>query len=952
MPPVARQTDTAAVQAQVLQIVRELLTELGSTRAAESATLDSSLDRDLGLGSLERVELLVRCERRFEARLPEDAVQRAETPRQWVEAILGGAPASQVSARYRIEQPSRLPPPAPDSAESMVEVLRHHAGIDPERVQAHLLEGDSGQDISYRRLIETASRVAAGLVATGLRRDETVAIMLPTSPQFFYAFFGVMLAGGIAVPIYPPAQPDKIEEYVRRQAAILNNAGVRFLIGFGQVKAVTDILRLNLPSLVAVTSVEALSQAGEALPSTARDPSETAFIQYTSGSTGDPKGVVLRHSNILANIRGIGGAVKVRPTDVVVSWLPLYHDMGLIGSWLFSIYYGLPITLFSPLAFLSRPERWLWALHDSRGTLSPAPNFSYELCARKIPDAALQGLDLSAWRIAINAGEAVLPDTLERFARRFSPYGFRVECFVPCYGLAESSVALAFPPIERVPVIGRIRRDAFEAEGKAVPADPSDATALRFVANGRPMPGHEIKIVDDNDREIGERLQGRLLFRGPSKTTGYYANPEATAAITTEDGWMDSGDLAYWADGEIYITGRRKDLIIRSGRNIIPQEVESAASEVTGVRRGCVAAFGWRDPESGTERLIVVAETRATAEDELQRIEREVMERVTEAIGAPPERVELVAPHSIPKTSSGKIRRNETRTRFERGELKVTRRAPAVQIFKLWTENLGRWVFLRLRSVGESGRRFYSRTVITTLGAAGGVWARLLPGASGAWAASAASRAILALTGHRVSAQGLSRLKKKGAAVIVANRAGAFDPLVLAALIRRPFLFADAEALSPMPRAARFLLGALAAPPLEEVLAPPGGTLRQRIHAQLRRGQAVLVFPDGPVATASRASRFRLEAFQAAALTSAPIYPAAVQGTAPVLVAHERTVLRGAVNVSVGGAITAGACEPRELVRLRERVREAIARLESQAAGPASSRLDANPEPGGQSLSD
>ncbi len=927
----------------VLQIVRELLVELGSTRAAEGATLDSSLDRDLGLGSLERVELLVRCERRFEARLPEEAVERAETPRQWARAILGGAQVGRATARYRIEQPSRLPPPAPESPKDMAEVLRHHAGMDPERVQAHLLEGDSGQDISYGRLMETASRVAAGLIGGGLRRDETVAIMLPTCPQFFFAFFGVMLAGGIAVPIYPPARPDKIEEYVRRQVAILKNAGVRFLISFEQARSVTEIMRLNLPSLVAVSSVEALSQAAEASPSVAREPSETAFIQYTSGSTGDPKGVVLRHGNLLANIRGIGEAVKVRPTDIVVSWLPLYHDMGLIGSWLFSVYYGLPITLFSPLAFLSRPERWLWALHDSRGTLCPAPNFSYELCARKIPEAALQGLDLSSWRIAINAGEAVLPDTLERFARRFQPYGFRATSFVPCYGLAESSVALAFPPIERPPVIDRIRRDAFESEGKAVPAGASDAAALRFVANGRAMPEHEIKIVDDDGREAGVRVQGRLLFRGPSKTAGYYGNPEATAAITTEDGWMDSGDLAYWAGGEIYITGRRKDLIIRSGHNIIPQEVEAAAAEVSGVRRGCVAAFGSRDPAAGTERLVVVAETRATAKDELRRIEREVMERVSEAIGAPPERVELIAPHSIPKTSSGKIRRNETRRLFERAELKVTRRAPAVQIVKLWSENLGRWASLKLRHVSETARRFYSRAVVGTLGAVGGVWARLLPGASRAWMVSAASRGILSLTGYRATARGLGQLNKEGAAVLVANRAGAFDPLVLAALIRRPFLFADAEALSPMPRAARFLLGALAASPLEEVLAPPGGTLRQRIYAQLERGQAVVVFPDGPVAAASRVSRFRLDGFQAAALTSAPIYPVAVQGTASVLVAHERTALRGAVNVSFGGAIAAGADEPRELVGLRERVRETIARLESQAADPTSAGPEAKP---------
>ena len=605
-----------SIEAQTLEVIRDLLAELGSHRTAQAVTLHSSFDRDLGLGSLERVELLVRCEARFNARLSDQIAQQAQTPAEWVRALRNGNQATCASTtRYHIRQPAREAPPAPESATTWVDVLRYHVEIEPHRVQIHLLEGESGQDITYTQLLEAASEVAAGLVACGLERNQTVAIMLPTCADFFYAFFGVMLAGGIAVPIYPPARLDKIEEYVRRQVAILRNAEVRFLIGFDEVKAIAKLVRLGIDSLVDMTTVDALRQAGRKTPgarAAAAEPSDTAFIQYTSGSTGDPRGVVLSQANVLANVRGIGWAVRFRPADVVVSWLPLYHDMGLIGSWLFSVYFGAPITILSPLAFLSRPERWLWALHDSRGTLCPAPNFAFELCARKIPDEALEGLDLSAWRVAINAGEAVLPETLTRFAERFAPYGFRPESYVPCYGLAESSVALTFPPLNRRPVVDVIRRDRFEAEGKAVPAGGGQADALRFVANGTPLPGHEIRIVDDRGQELGERVQGRLLFRGASQTSGYYRNPEATAAVMTEDGWMDSGDLAYRAGGELYITGRVKDIIIKSGRNLKPQEVEAAAAEVAGVRRGCVAAFGSVDRRKGTERLIVVAETRAS----------------------------------------------------------------------------------------------------------------------------------------------------------------------------------------------------------------------------------------------------------------------------------------------------------------------------------------------------
>jgi acyl carrier protein len=929
MPATAGQAGTTAVEARVLEIIRELLKELGSLRAAESATLDSLLDHDLGLGSLERVELLVRCEAAFGARLPDEVASKADTARQWATAIASGPAGRIAAARYRIEQPSRLPPPAPESACSMVEVLRGHAELDPDRVQAHLLEGDTGQDISYRQLIETASRVAAGLAASGLRRDETVAIMLPTCADFFYAFFGVMLAGGIPVPIYPPARPDKIEEYVRRQIAILTNAEVRFLISFERVKTVADILKLSLSSLTAVTSVEALARAGAGQPAVAAAPSETAFIQYTSGSTGDPKGVVLSHANILANIRGIGWAVKVRPTDIVVSWLPLYHDMGLIGSWLFSVYYALPITVFSPLAFLSRPERWLWALHDSRGTLCPAPNFSYELCARKIPEEAIEGLDLSAWRIAINAGEAVLPETLERFHKRFAPHGFRAESFVPCYGLAESSVALAFPPVERAPVIDRIRRNEFELKGKALPAGASEKNILRFVANGRPLPSHEIKIVDDSGNESGERTQGRLLFRGPSRTAGYFRNPDASSAVIDDKGWMDSGDLAYWAGGEIYVTGRRKDLIIKSGRNIIPQEVEAAAAEAAGVRRGCVAAFGSRDPDSGTERLVVVAETRATAEDELGRIEADVVARIAAVLGIPPDRVELIAPNSIPKTSSGKIRRNATRTLFEQNRLSVTRRAPWIQIAKLWFENLGQWVYLKMGWARESIRRSYARAVVTVIGTGSGALARTLPRPNGAApVVGMAARMILALTAHPITTLGTERIGAGEPALFMANRAGIFDPLVLAAVIRRPFFLADAEALRPLPGGARFLLSALIVPAVK-VSAPRGGTLRDRIHARLKRGQAVLVFPDGPAATAAHRARFRLDSLHAAALTSALIYPVGIHGTPHILTAHEPGSMHAEAKISVGEPMAAAADEPRELASLREQVREALSILVS-----------------------
>jgi fatty-acyl-CoA synthase len=913
--------EPASLEAQFLELVRDLLRELGSHRAAEALTLHSSFERDLGLGSLERVELLVRTEARFQVRLPDEIAQQAETPAEWLRGLREGGQAQRGGQRYRIVQPARPAPPAPAGARSWVDVLRHHAEVEPDRVQIHLLEGDGGEDITYSQLLTRASEVAAGLLARGLRRDETVAIMLPTCSDFFYSFFGVMLAGGIAVPIYPPARPDRIEEYVRRQMSILRNAEVRFLISFAEVRAVSRIMRAGIPTLKDVTTAGALRELGVQASVSQRHgpakPSETAFIQYTSGSTGDPKGVVLSHANVLANVRGIGWAVQFRPTDVVVSWLPLYHDMGLIGSWLFSVYFAAPITILSPLAFLSRPERWLWALHDSRGTLCPAPNFAYELCARKIRDESLQGLDLSAWRVAINAGEAVLPDTLARFAERFRPFGFRPESYVPCYGLAESSVALTFPPINRPPLIDRIRRDEFEREGRAVPAAPDEPNVLRFVANGTPLPGHEVRLLDDDGHPVGERVQGRIFFRGLSKTAGYYRNLPATAAVTTEDGWMDTGDLGYWAEGELFVTGRRKDCIIKSGRNIIPQEVEAAAAEAQGVRRGCIAAFGTVDPETGTERLVVVAETRATDSSERRRIEADIMQRIDAVLGMPPDRVELVPPQSIPKTSSGKIRRSEVRSLYERGKLEARTRPPWVQVTRLWARHFRSWVKLgaktwasRLRHLGLSAMS------LVIAGFCGGM-ARLVPGREGSarWA-RAGARWLLRLQGWQVTMRTGHPTGGRRQAVFFANRSHRLDPVLLVAVLPSPVLLADGFAVNAAGVRTRFLLRPLLVRPVAQAQSPPGGTLRERIRAALGRGCSVVVMSEAPAGTPPELSRFRLDALHAAISTSSPMVPLRIEATPA-----SRFI------VAVGDPIEPVKCGQVPVTELRERLRRSIAEL-------------------------
>jgi acyl-CoA synthetase (AMP-forming)/AMP-acid ligase II len=343
--------------------------------------------------------------------------------------------------------------------------------------------------------------VAAELADRGIGRGDNVAIMLPTSRDFFLVFAGILLAGATPTPIYPPFRADRIAEYAERQSAILANAGARLLVTFREAEHVARLLKPRVASLEAVATATALIESRAAAPLGAQLHSrgeDLALLQYTSGSTGNPKGVMLSHANLLANVRAIGEALAIRSDDVGVSWLPLYHDMGLIGAWLMPLYFGLPVVIQSPLAFLARPVRWLRAFDRYRGTIGAAPNFAYELAAAKVSEADLEGLDLSSWRAALNGAEPVLPATLDRFAERFARNGFRRETLLPVYGLAESSVALAIPPPGRGPRVDRVERAMFEREGRAEPSlgesNGEESDVISFVSVGSAIPRHDVRI--------------------------------------------------------------------------------------------------------------------------------------------------------------------------------------------------------------------------------------------------------------------------------------------------------------------------------------------------------------------------------------------------------------------------------------------------------------------------
>jgi 1-acyl-sn-glycerol-3-phosphate acyltransferase len=909
---------------EVLGLIRTLALELQpGRRGLGRTTLDSSLERDFGLDSLGRAELLTRLEKTFGVRLPEGLLASAETPRDFLNALSAANPgtAERFLAEDRLGGAAE---PVPDRTRTLLEVLDWHVQRHPERRHILFYPGDGEpEEMTFGGLDRRARAVAAGLRDLGVGPGQAVGIMLPTCLDYFAAFYGAQMAGAIPVPLYPPARKSQIEDHLRRQAGILATSQATVLISFPEVLPLARLLRAQLPGLRKVVTVPELSSAGSGLPDV-KD-SDIAFLQFTSGSTGSPKGVTLTHANLLANLRSVGKAVEMGPDDVVVSWLPLYHDMGLIGSWMGSLYFGLPLVLMSPLTFLARPSRWLWAIHRHRGTLSPAPNFAYELCVRKVEDAEIDGLDLSSWRYALNGAEPVSPEAMRRFTEHYEPYGFNPRAMAPVYGLAENSLALAFTPLGRGPVLDTVDRETFQRTGQAVPVPPDHPSALRFVSCGIPVPDHEIRIVDEGDNEMGERQEGRLEFRGPSATSGYYRNPEATAKLIRDPrtGWIDSGDRAYIAGGEVHVTGRVKDIIIRAGRNLYPHELEDAVGEIPGIRKGCVAVFGAADRESGTERVVVLAETREHGEEALERLRQAIQEVAVDLLGTPADDVVLAPPHAVPKTSSGKVRRAASRDLYERG--RIGRGGTAV-----WLQlvHLG-WEGFKARAV-QRGRRlsdllyalwFWTVFALAALPVAAALLAT--PGQSRRRRlARRVARGLALLTGTPIRVTGLENLV--GSTVLLAsNHASYLDAFVLTAALPPDIGFVAKRELEGN-AFTRALLTRLGTVFVERFEAGQGEAETGKVAEAVASGCSLVIFPEGTFSRIPGLRPFRMGAFVAAARSGVPVVPVAIHGTRSKLRGGGWFPWRGGVEVDVAPPVEPDGSDWAAAVRLRDAVRAGI----------------------------
>ena len=541
---------------------------------------------------------------------------------------------------------------------------------------------------SYEEIYQQAAKTAGGLQGLGIGAGDVVAIVLPTSIDFYAAFFGISLAGAIPVPLYPPFRLGRLDEYHARTAAMLQESGARLLLtsrmmarllGRSRSAAALELGLVTMEDIPPVMPVMPVMPAILDAPDVADGSADQlALIQFSSGTTREPQAVRLSHRQILSNVDAIRQVIlKAYPegaelTHQAVSWLPLYHDMGLVGSVFTSLAHPSDLVLIPPEHFVSRPAIWLRAISRYRGTVSAAPNFAYGLCADRVRDDELEGVDLSSWRLALNGAEPVAPSILRRFQERFRPFGLRENALTPVYGLSEAALAVTFaePGLRAQTCVfdrrGLIGQAGQAGQGIATPA----ASGLELASLGKPLPGYRLRIVDGNGRPLRTRHVGRVMVRGPS-----------IPLDSTRDGWLDTGDSGFLFDDELYLYGRNKDLIVLRGRNYAPQDIEHALDDLPAVRRGCTAALGVVPEDGEREELVILVErNRGSSAAVDPGLARAVQESVASRLGLVPDVVRVLEPGTLPRTSNGKIRRGEARRRYLAGRLSIGRRWPRWQL--------------------------------------------------------------------------------------------------------------------------------------------------------------------------------------------------------------------------------------------------------------------------------
>ncbi|MCL4236729.1 MAG: AMP-binding protein [Anaerolineae bacterium] len=549
---------------------------------------------------------------------------------------------------------------------TLLDCARDLLADSPERTALTLILPDGTQTISTRAFFEGAARYAHALERAGVRPGDLVVLVLQHGPEVLYSFWGAMLLGAIPsiMPfLTPKLDPDRYYDSVRQLVAL---SEVRAVITYPEMEPTLRAHLEGIPTLGAILNIAQLEPGGRLSDYLERAPSrpeDTAFLQHSSGSTGLQKGVMLSHGAVLNQIAAYSAALALRSDDVVVSWLPLYHDMGLIAGFILPIVQGVPLVLMSPFHWVRDPLILLRAIHEHRATLCWLPNFAYNFLATRVRRSALDGVDISSVRAFINCSEPVRHDSHEQFAAFYAPHGLRPLALQTCYAMAENTFAVTQSALDAPPRLDIVDRRALMEQRHALPASGTDGPTVTMVSCGRPIARTEIRIVDGERRDLPERHVGEVALRSNCMLSGYYHRPDATAEAL-DDGWYFTGDLGYLADGELYITGRQKDLIIVGGKNIYPQDIENALNDVSGVHPGRTVAFGVPNEALGTEDIAVICEVDTADPDAHAAITRAIRTRIAQTTDATARYVHLVGPRWLLKTSSGKIARAANRQKF------------------------------------------------------------------------------------------------------------------------------------------------------------------------------------------------------------------------------------------------------------------------------------------------
>jgi acyl-CoA synthetase (AMP-forming)/AMP-acid ligase II len=550
-------------------------------------------------------------------------------------------------------------------------VFAGRAAAEPEAAALMVVTFVGGQPTAVphtrRQLLDSAEHAADILVRLGVVCGDRVVLSLGDAARFLALFLGAQCIGAVPVPA-PPFGDLPLEAYVERLSSIASDSFPRAVLVDDDRAAAVLASRLPAAAIVNVCRPEDTHE-GVVLPigfRTSRGGHEIAFLQYTSGSTGAPKGVVVLHRNLIANLEAIAEGARMSSADVMFSWLPLFHDMGLVAGLLLGLHLGVPAYVARSTTFGLRPEIWVRAIHQFRVTCSHGPNLAFNLLARRVADKAIAGLDLSSWRLAFDGAEVVDPETVREFVSRYASLGFAESGFRASYGLAEATLAVTFPQTGTPTRFDRIDRVTMSTRGVAVPVAADDKDAVSYTSVGQPIPGHAVRILDlDSTEEVPERHLGEIAVSGPSVSPGYFSELASGGSPRQE---LRTGDVGYMADGELYVVDRLKDVLVFGGRKFIPTDIERVLASIAGVRTGGAIAFS-APRGGGTDELYIVASLTPRYSDAKPEVETAIRDALRRHFSVAPAGVFFVRPGNLPKTSSGKLRRSACRALLEGGQL-------------------------------------------------------------------------------------------------------------------------------------------------------------------------------------------------------------------------------------------------------------------------------------------